>query len=486
MLSRILVLPAVLAVSACQSAAPSLHSPNTLADNTTWQSCYELAADFRLLVESEEVANAGFPSMATAPFLHSTRFYDRLAQEVTNDEQAQELLSAMASLGDRIRRSENSTLANSLSDNELDTINSCGLSIVEGENQETVRLALIENLENSPVVNDHYKTGAQWAGLLPLLKPFLNWRINVLHEEERELFDADENFAASRSYQFQDEAVEVDVSALVKSAYSNSQLNFPQLSPEELLKLFERFAPRLTIESQGLQDKLGTPVINDGKYTIDTTRVTAYTLPSYTRFLGNNLLQLNYVFWFPSREPRSFIDLYSGEVDSLIWRVTLDTNGDVLLYDSIHSCGCYHKYFLATDAIVKKMPAESREPANLFDLSELNHENGLRIVVTSNEHYIVGVDNENIDNSPSARADSYELASYFSLFELESSNGVHSFFDDDGIITGSERLERLTLWPTGIQNVGAMRQWGTHATGFVERQHFDDATLFDKYFQRSY
>ena len=57
-------------------------------------------------------------------------------------------------------------------------------------------------------------------------------------------------------------------------------------------------------------------------------------------------------------------------------------------------------------------------------------------------------------------------------------------FGTDGIIAGTERLERFLLWPTGIANPGAMRQWGTHATAFVGRRHFDDPDLLDRAFQR--
>ena len=35
----------------------------------------------------------------------------------------------------------------------------------------------------------------------------------------------------------------------------------------------------------------------------------------------------------------------------------------------------------------------------------------------------------------------------------------------------------------GIQRVGAMRQWGRHATAFVGRRHFDDAELLEKRFE---
>ena len=57
-----------------------------------------------------------------------------------------------------------------------------------------------------------------------------------------------------------------------------------------------------------------------------------------------------------------------------------------------------------------------------------------------------------------------------------------SIFGPDGIVRGSERAERYWFWPMGIAEPGAMRQWGRHATAFVGRRHFDDADLFEKYF----
>ena len=57
-----------------------------------------------------------------------------------------------------------------------------------------------------------------------------------------------------------------------------------------------------------------------------------------------------------------------------------------------------------------------------------------------------------------------------------------SAFGPDGLIAGSERLERFLFWPMGIVSPGAMRQWGRHATAFVGRRHFDDARLMERYF----
>ena len=47
-------------------------------------------------------------------------------------------------------------------------------------------------------------------------------------------------------------------------------------------------------------------------------------------------------------------------------------------------------------------------------------------------------------------------------------------FSQDSIASGSERLERWILWPTGVLSPGAMRQWGRHAVAFEGKRHFDD------------
>ena len=57
-------------------------------------------------------------------------------------------------------------------------------------------------------------------------------------------------------------------------------------------------------------------------------------------------------------------------------------------------------------------------------------------------------------------------------------------YDETGLVPGTERAERWLLWPMGIDSAGAMRQWGTHATAFVGRRHFDDQDLFDRAFSR--
>ena len=61
--------------------------------------------------------------------------------------------------------------------------------------------------------------------------------------------------------------------------------------------------------------------------------------------------------------------------------------------------------------------------------------------------------------------------------------GSRSAFGPDGLVPGTQRGERFLFWPMGIASAGQMRQWGTHATAFVGRRHFDDADLIDRRFR---
>jgi hypothetical protein len=57
------------------------------------------------------------------------------------------------------------------------------------------------------------------------------------------------------------------------------------------------------------------------------------------------LLQLVYTLSFPERPARGVVDFLAGRLDGVTWRVTLAPDGEPLVYDSIHPCGCYHVFF---------------------------------------------------------------------------------------------------------------------------------------------
>lgn len=100
--------------------------------------------------------------------------------------------------------------------------------------------------------------------------------------------------------------------------------------------------------------------------------------------------------------------------------------------------------------------------------------------LNAGEHHLVWVD----DRRPSGPALSYQRAALDQLRQLRHPQGLRSLYDRDGLVPGSERLERWLLWPSGVRSPGAMRQWGRHATAFIGRAHFDDPHLLERYFTR--
>jgi hypothetical protein len=59
---------------------------------------------------------------------------------------------------------------------------------------------------------------------------------------------------------------------------------------------------------------------------------------------------------YDERPPLGRVDLLAGRLDGIVWRVTLAPDGEPLLYDSIHLCGCYHKFFPTPRARARPAP----------------------------------------------------------------------------------------------------------------------------------
>jgi hypothetical protein len=164
----------------------------------------------------------------------------------------------------------------------------------------------------------------------------------------------------------------------------------------------------------------------------------------------------------------------------VVWRATLAPDGEPVLYDSIHPCGCYHQFFPTARAKPRPAPDPEEEwafvPQSLPRVAE-----GERPVVriASRTHYIERVSLARGGDSVAR----YVLRDYNELRSLPKGAGRRSAFGPDGLIAGTERAERFLFWPMGIDSAGAMRQWGRHATAFVGRRHFDDADLLERRFE---
>jgi len=470
-----------LVLTACQGTSNRANT-NSISQLLVPNCSAEIQA-FRSQVDQAGLTNASTPALPFFPLLHSNRFLHSLSHSAKSSIEVRQWTMLLAELAIKTRAAENKNLTAPWSNSSLEELAECSRNFASESEYQQNRIAVLTAVQQSEFPA-HYLNGRQTLGALALLRPFLKQRILSLHVDERKWFEKEESFERSNTYEIDSSLKTSTTSSFadwMRTAYASNELALPLLQKSQLDSLFAEHAPNLQIEFTDDNDRIGAPQWEGDHVRIGIDNPTAYTLPSMTLFEGRKLLQLNYVFWFPGRKPNALIDLYSGDVDSIIWRVTLNEDGQVLLYDSIHSCGCYHKYFVASDSLIAKGQPTSQEPANIFKLDAAATHDGLTLAITSNEHYIVGVDSRS--SNAGQESIPYGIGSYDLLNNLEHDGGNRSLFDDKGLIAGSERLERFTLWPTGILSVGAMRQWGTHATGFIEEQHFDDAGLLDKYFE---
>ncbi|MFT4769358.1 MAG: hypothetical protein ACI8RN_002502 [Glaciecola sp.] len=254
-------------------------------------------------------------------------------------------------------------------------------------------------------------------------------------------------------------------------------------SAAALRDLFVRHAPTVEIDELGPYDIPGEPYFDEnGSPGVAIESASAYRYASLMPFAGELHLQLNYVFWFDQRPSTAAMDSLSGALDGLVWRVTLDSSGEVLLYDSIHPCGCYQQFFLSDRVEARAENAKLREPPLIPQRAPSTDGPVLRI--SSGSHYLQRVYASSSEVADGVANRSYELVNYSGLYSLDSVEGPRSLFDTNGIVPGTERGERFYLWPMGIRSPGAMRERGRQPTAFVGRRHFDDADLFDKLFKR--
>jgi hypothetical protein len=264
---------------------------------------------------------------------------------------------------------------------------------------------------------------------------------------------------------------------------AGNPLGIPEPDETELDEMLAAYAPSFEIEVRGDYDRFGALrwLREDVAPAVDGTQLVVYAHPAWTRYRGRVLLQLVYTIWFPERPPEAPGDILAGKLDGITWRVTLAPDGEPLLYDAIHPCGCYHLFFPTARALPAPQAAGSLEewmfaPQTLARVAE-----GERPVlrIASGTHYIERVTFTRGTDSLVR----YALRPYGELRSMQRfSGGRASAFGPDGLVPGTERAERFLFWPTGVASAGAMRQWGRHATAFVGRRHFDDAGLLEKRF----
>jgi hypothetical protein len=342
-----------------------------------------------------------------------------------------------------------------------------------------------EALRKKAAAPDEYMSLPRVLGLYPLTSLFVSHGVSNWHAEARRTFSTEPPVGLTASRYVPEKSNELPAARAIVAQARRDALGIPEYSPDARQALFRIHAPIWEVRTEAEYDRIGTPVwTTEGKLDIDIRQPLTYTLLSFTRFGKAILTQLNYIIWFPSRPKENALDIYGGLLDGLNYRVTLDKNGEPLLYETIHNCGCYYEAY-PTHRLKVREKIDYAEPPLILKAPELTPSNEfMTVTMESRTHYVQHLYPSARRSQPEAVV--YSLADYGKLQSLpDSKNGRRSMFSPDSLAPGSERLERFILWPTGVVSPGAMRQWGRHAVAFVGERHFDDPFPMDKMFMET-
>jgi hypothetical protein len=461
-------LTALLAVFLLHACASQPEKPLSASER-----CQQDLYEFIRVTEKAGVKDAQYPVISTHPHLAANRFLAHLSRQSLSADQRNEWLQRAYQLALTKRHIEFRNLPANSGTSTLQQLDNCAQLLLAND----LKAAQSAPLPLNPQIPDNYSLLKRSLGLYPLTRYFVSRGVDKWHKEAKAQFPAfNDKTALVWQPQNQQTLSSQQVQKILSDSRQRSSLGIPSPNTGETRELLAHFAPDWSIEQASAADHPGAIDIEKGTVIIDKQNPVIYTYLSHTLWHdGQILLQLNYTIWFPERAKQSAFDIYAGFLDGLIWRVTLDTNGSPLFYDSIHPCGCYYQVFAAQDDLSALPTPSGQEPILELPLPEtLQADKSLTIHIQAGDHYIKGISK----SSHKLQAKRYRMSAYDKLRSLHTQNGIQSLFSPDGLVKGSERFERWFLWPAGVSSPGAMRQTGNHAIAFVGRRHFDDPQLF--------
>lgn len=443
--------------------------------------CDAFYAELDQATEAAGVRDGGEQPIEGFPHLRITRLLASLKPQAPAGPEFDVWLRRLAALDLNARELELRNLGR-IAAAQLTQLRACSADQVARDLNNATRR---EHLWQAARVEPDYSAAARVLGLYPLAVPFLRLGILKYNANVRDDFaqPLTELPHGGKLTLWRPPAVRdpAPPAVIARWLQQRDALGVPVLTGQEWQALAAAHAPSWWVETEGDYDFPGAPVWRGAAPALDTTQPVTYFLPSFTRWQGRILPQLVYLVWFSARPPESSLDFYAGAFDGLVWRVTLDDSGAPLAYDTIHPCGCYHYYFPVADLRVQVPDSLWREPVLVPQINVPAR--NLAVRVAAGTHYIRRVVPDYAAFSAERRE--YQLRPYRELLSLPRAGGTRrSLFRPDGLLCGSERLERLWLWPSGVISPGAMRQWGRHATAFIGTRHFNDPDVLERVFEQ--
>jgi hypothetical protein len=461
---------------------------NRVGETGPLGNCADFFASLDKKTEEAAVIDPGVFRVKNYPYLRVNRFIASFSEDVDDRSAFMAWTDRMQALDQDARQYEIANLPDSAvamldaangRDGLYNKVATCGDLLKEADFQDIEQRQKLRKRVSAP---DEYIVLRRVLGIYPLTGLFISHGVSKWHAAAHKSFSNEPPVNWQTIRYVPDQKIDWNSVAQILAQTKQDALGIPVYSPERREALFRMYAPVWEIQIQSENDRIGTPIwTGKGVLDIDTHSPLTYTLLSFTRFGKQILTQLNYIIWFPSRPMQSDWDIYGGLLDGLNYRVTLDSEGAPLLYETVHNCGCYYKAY-PTERLQVRAKIDYAEPPLIFRAPDLDpSKNFITVAMESRTHYVQHLYPRSREMQLEAAA--YSLAEYGQLRSLPYSGmDRRSMFDPYSLAPGSERLERFILWPTGVLSPGGMRQWGRHAVAFVGRRHFDDPFYMDRMF----
>ncbi|MBO0735328.1 MAG: hypothetical protein J2P48_01975, partial [Alphaproteobacteria bacterium] len=297
--------------------------------------CVQWFAKLDAAVDRAGVRDAGAHRIPGFPYLRADRFLGSFRNTVKDNP------SEFASWVDRLRKLDATARAYEVRNLPASSLAALGVASVRAAAARTgtcaaelsrVELATPEQRERlikGAGVPDEYIERSRILGLYPLATLPLSVGVRRWQDATVAMFRR-EAAGDDRGHHF----VRYEPSgyplgaARLRAIFAQARtdpLGIPQLSSTDREKLLETFAPIFEIDTTGAYDRFGPLAWGTGSAPeVDIAHPVVYRRVSYTRYAGHVLVQLVYTIWFPQRPPEAALDLLSGRLDGLIFRVTLD------------------------------------------------------------------------------------------------------------------------------------------------------------------
>ncbi len=516
----VLALAALALLSACAGLPPTLSGSQPTADGAS-RECLVFLEELDRVVHVANTRDGGEHRLQGFPYLRVDRFTASFGKEVAaDDNRYRTWVERMRALDARARGYEIANLPDdafpilrSLERPEvLARVQSCGSQLAAGHALEPSQRHRLQALA---VVPDDYSTPKRALGLysitgMPFAAGERAWQRHTRQVFERQRRAPPPDSVVYHRYSPR-EAPLAAAEALaqaraVLAAAPRDALGIPQISEALQERLFDAFAPEFEIATRAEYDRFGplqwidldglvTPGAQRYWLDVDPSQPVVYRRLAFTRQGSAVLPQLVYTIWFSERPMQEAGDLLGGRLDGLVWRVTLDEQGEPLLYDTIQPSGRFAMFFPTSR--LRARPAPDQDPLIEWAFSPVDQPlerwlgaasmpAGISLRIESQTHQLVGLGLPGESwGEPLARNRPYRMVDANRLRTLPlPGDGSRSIFGADGVVPNTERFARYFFWPMGIASPGSMRQWGRQPTAFIGRRHFDDADLLEKRFER--